>query len=310
MSLVAVNSTPDLESEREREKKKTTHVTDTYSRLEDTITFHLIERVQFPLNTTIYAPGGIAIPGSDLSLMDYLLREQERLQSRVRRYESPDEHPFYLDALEKPILQPLQYPKILHDNDVNVNEVIKQRYVNEILPAICPQPERGDRGEAQENYGSAATADVNCLQALSRRIHFGKFVAESKFQKDPETFVKMIKGNDRQGIDAAITDSKVEQKVLERLGLKARTYGTDPAFSSESGPKIDTEAVVSMYKVSLGLRQEHSGHANAVSELCYPSHQGRGGGLPYAASEGNQVGVIAVRTDSLTNSIYVETPEI
>ena len=242
--------------------------------------------------------------------MDYLLREQERLQSRVRRYESPDEHPFYLDALEKPILQPLQYPKILHDNDVNVNEVIKQRYVNEILPAICPQPERGDRGEAQENYGSAATADVNCLQALSRRIHFGKFVAESKFQKDPETFVKMIKGNDRQGIDAAITDSKVEQKVLERLGLKARTYGTDPAFSSESGPKIDTEADVSMYKVSLGLRQEHSGHANAVSELCYPSHQGRGGGLPYAASAGNPVGVTGVRTDALRNSIYVETPEI
>lgn len=206
--------------------------------------------MQFPLNETIYVRGGVSIPGSELSLLEYLLHEQERLQSRVRRYQSPDEYPFFPDALEDPVLQPLKYPKILHKNDVNVNETIKQRYVEEILPAICPMSELGDRGEAQENYGSAATCDVNCLQALSRRIHFGKFVAESKFQKEPERFAKMIKENDRAGIDAAITDFKIEQKVLERLGLKARTYGTDPAFPVESGPKIDTDAVVSMYKVS------------------------------------------------------------
>ncbi|KAJ5678108.1 Chorismate mutase [Penicillium maclennaniae] len=217
-------------------------------RLEDTITFHLIERVQFPLNKTIYVPGGVKIPSSELSLADYLLREQERLQSRVRRYESPDEYPFFPDVLEKPILQPLQYPRILHPNDVNVNDVIKQRYIDEILPAVCPKFGREDRGETQENYGSAATCDVACLQALSRRIHFGKFVAESKFRKDPETFVRLIKAEDREGIDAAITDAKVERKVLERLGLKAKTYGTDPAFPEEKGLKINIDAVVAMYK--------------------------------------------------------------
>lgn len=194
-------------------------------------------------------PGGVTIPSSQLSLADYLLREQERLQSRVRRYESPDEYPFFPDVLEKPILQPLQYPRILHANDVNVNDVIKQRYIHEILPAVCPQFGREDRGETQENYGSAATCDVACLQALSRRIHFGKFVAESKFQKDPETFVRLIRAGDREGIDAAITDAKVEQKVLERLGLKAKTYGTDPAFPEEKGQKINIDAVVAMYKV-------------------------------------------------------------
>lgn len=227
-------------------------VTDPHSRLEDTITFHLIERVQFPLNKTVYVPGGVKIPGNEFSLMDYLLREQERLQSRVRRFQSPDEYPFFPGVLEQPILQPLKYPKILHPNDVNVNEVIKKRYVDEVLPAVCPSfGGREDRGEAQENYGSAATCDVNCLQGLSRRIHFGKFVAEAKFRKEPEKFVKMIKANDREGIDAAITDANVEQKVLERLGLKAKTYGTDPAFPSESGQKINTGAVVAMYKVSV-----------------------------------------------------------
>ncbi|KAE8154928.1 chorismate mutase, partial [Aspergillus avenaceus] len=217
-------------------------------RLEDTITFHLIERVQFPLNKPVYVPGGVTIPNNETSLMDYMLREQERLQSRFRRYQSPDEYPFFPDVLESPILQPLQYPKILHDNDVNVNQVIKARYVEDILPAICPKFDREDRGETQENYGSAATADVSCLQALSRRIHFGKFVAESKFQKEPERFVKMIRENDRKGIDEAITDAAVERKVLERLALKAKTYGTDPAFLEVAEQKINVEAVVAMYK--------------------------------------------------------------
>lgn len=206
--------------------------------------------MQFPLTKPIYEPGGVAIPGSQLSLMDYLLREQERLQSRVRRFQSPDEYPFFPDALETPILQPLEYPKILHPNDVNVNHTIKDRYIREILPDVCPPPAReGSQGETQENYGSASTCDVNCLQALSRRIHFGKFVAESKFRKEPERFVRMIKANDRKGIDEAITNTVVEEKVLERLSLKAKTYGTDPAFADESGPKINDESVVAMYRV-------------------------------------------------------------
>ncbi|PGG95918.1 chorismate mutase [Helicocarpus griseus UAMH5409] len=221
-------------------------------RLEDTITFHLIERVQFPLNKTIYIPHGVKIPDSDLCLMDYMLREQERLQSRVRRYQSPDEYPFFPDALEEPILQPLCYPKILHDNDVNVNTVIKSRYINEILPKACKKFGREDRGEAKEHYGSAATCDVNCLQALSRRIHFGKFVAESKFRTETERFVKLIKAGDREGIDEAITNRQVEKKVLERLRLKARTYGTDPAGPvTPDNQKIDVEAVVAMYKDSV-----------------------------------------------------------
>lgn len=206
--------------------------------------------MQFPHNKTIYVPGGVKIPESNLSLMDYLLSEQERLQSRMRRYQSPDEYPFFPDVLEDPILQPLAYPHILHKNDVCVNDKIKEQYIDNVLPAVCPDLGREDRGETQEHYGSAATCDVTCLQALSRRIHFGKFVAESKFREDPETFVRLIKAGDREGIDAAITNAAVEKKVLERLGLKAKTYGTDPAFPDEKGQKINSDAVVSMYKVS------------------------------------------------------------
>lgn len=217
-------------------------------RLEDTITFHLIERVQFPLNKTIYVPGGVDIGNSSLSLFDWMLREQERLQSLVRRYQSPDEYPFFPDALQEPILAPLEYPRILWPNNVVVNSQLKDCYINHILPVACIQTGREDRGESRENYGSAATCDVLTIQALSRRIHFGKFVAEAKFQKEPERFAKLIKDEDRKGIDEAITNAAVEQKVLERLRLKAKTYGTDPDLGANGSAKVNADAVVAMYK--------------------------------------------------------------
>ncbi|USW57281.1 Putative chorismate mutase, AroQ class, eukaryotic type, chorismate mutase type II superfamily [Septoria linicola] len=218
-------------------------------RCEDTVLFHMIERAQFPLNNTIYTAGAIPLPGSDLSFSDWVLREQERTQSRIRRYQSPDEYPFFPDALEEVILPPLKYPKILWANDVNVNSELKQRYIGEILPGVCVKREREEKSRnAQENYGSAATADVNCLQSLSRRIHFGKFVAESKFRENPEKFVKLIKAGDTKGIDEAITNAAVEAQVLKRLRTKAEMYGNDPTLDADAPKKIPVDAVVAMYK--------------------------------------------------------------
>jgi chorismate mutase len=152
--------------------------------------------------------------------------------------------------VQTPILKPLNYPKILHTNDVNVNDKIKKFYIEKFLPAVCPDFGREDRGESQENYGSAATTDFACLQALSRRIHFGKFVAESKYRSDPEKYNKMILANDREGIAESITNRAVEKSVLARLRLKALTYGKDPSISDTSGEhvKIDVDAVVAMYE--------------------------------------------------------------
>jgi chorismate mutase len=219
------------------------------SRLEDTIIFNLIERVQFPLNRTVYEPQGIDLPTKDTSLLDWILRETEHTHSLVRRYESPDEHPFFPDAIAKPLLRPLRYPQILHPNAVNVNDQIKSAYIGKVLPTACKHFDRVDRGEMQENYGSTAVADVACLQALSRRIHFGKFVAESKFQQETERFVELIHKEDRDGIDHAITNLKVEGQVLERMKLKAKTYGTDPSDASPDQIKINVDAIVAMYKV-------------------------------------------------------------
>ncbi|OMP86395.1 putative chorismate mutase [Diplodia seriata] len=221
------------------------NIRSTLIRLEDTITIYLIERVQFPLNRSIYTPGAIQVPNSPLSFLDWLLCEQEKVHSRVRRYQAPDEYPFFPEALLSPILKPLDYPPVLHPNDVNVNGRLKEVYISNILPAACAKV---DGNESSQHLGSTAVNDIACLQALSRRIHYGKFVAESKFRKETDRFVQLIKAEDRKGIDEAITDAAVEKKVLERLRKKATNYGNDPENPTAAPPKINVDAVVAMYK--------------------------------------------------------------
>ncbi|ANB11622.1 chorismate mutase ARO7 [Sugiyamaella lignohabitans] len=114
-----------------------------------------------------------------------------------------------------------------------------------MIPMIAKSEE-----EQPENVGSCTLSDIELLQAISRRVHFGKFVAETKFLAEREKFTELIKARDSQGIDEAITNSAVEQQILDRLLLKAETYGTDPTlrYSQKAQGNIEPEAVVKIYK--------------------------------------------------------------
>lgn len=140
----------------------------------------------------------------------------------------------------------------MHQNqNINVNSKIYHSYINDILPRITQN--LPDKGESSENYGSTAVRDVECLQSLSRRIHFGKFVAEVKFQSDEAKMTELIKKRDTKGLEEAITNEAVERQVLQRLATKASTYGRDPsagaeALKSREADKVDVDAVVAIYR--------------------------------------------------------------
>ena len=51
------------------------------------------------------------------------------------------------------------------------------------------------------------------IQALSKRIHYGKFVAEAKFQSQTARYTQLIQRGDVEGIMDALTDRAVELKV-------------------------------------------------------------------------------------------------
>lgn len=202
-------------------------------RLEDTIIFALIERAQFARNPIIYEPNSEALLklNFDGSFLQYVLRETECVQAKLRRYTSPDENPFTpREALPLPVLPPLAYPQILFPNKINVNAEIYDIYVRHLVPSICNRIPLDD-----QNYGSSATKDVECLQALSRRIHFGKFIAEAKFSdpREHDDYVRLIKERNAEGIVERLTNKTVEMQVLTRLRRKALTYGQDLNYDEE-----------------------------------------------------------------------------
>ena len=209
-------------------------------RLEETIIFSLIERAQFRRNEIVYRRG--AFPGAigDESLAGYLLRETEIVHARMRRYTSPDELPFFAD-LPPPVLPPLRFDENpLRPNTVNLNARLRVVYEDEIVPQVC---QAGD----DQQYGSAAVCDATCLQAISHRVHYGKFVAESKYQAHPDVFDPLLARRDAAGIAAAITDAAVEARVLERVGLKAGTYCREIGDSAVGGG-LDPDDLVEVYR--------------------------------------------------------------
>ncbi|EPY52744.1 chorismate mutase [Schizosaccharomyces cryophilus OY26] len=226
------------------EKLKLENIRSALIRQEDTIVFDFLERAQFPVNEKVYKKGSegcLNLQHTDKSFLEYLLHEEEKLYSLVRRYASPEEYPFTSD-LPEPILPDFKKPFPLHKNEVNVNNEIFNYYVKEILPKICT------KGNDSDNFGSTAVCDIRCLQSLSRRIHYGKFVAEAKFLTNPEKYKKLIEARDSEGIVNEIVDPVQEGRVLKRLHYKALTYGRDSADPSKPTDKINADTVVSIYK--------------------------------------------------------------
>ncbi len=210
-------------------------------RLEETIIFALMERAQFCVNAPVYEPGRFGAATGGESLLGYLLRETEQIHARMRRYTSPDEHPFFPAVLPEPILPALRFDESpLSGPAINHNQLLRKLYETEIIPCLC-RP--GD--DAQ--YGSCAVTDVACLQVLSRRIHYGMFVAESKFRETPESFRETIRAGDTAELLRLITHPEIEERVLKRVELKARTYGRD--FDGRAGQdRIQADAVVEIYR--------------------------------------------------------------
>ena len=78
--------------------------------------------------------------GAPQSFLEYMLLETEKLHSKVRRYTSPEEHPFYASYLPSPILPELSYPQqilLTGKSAVDVNSEVMRWYVEKIIDRLC-----------------------------------------------------------------------------------------------------------------------------------------------------------------------------
>jgi len=222
----------------------------TLIRQEETIIFAVIERAQFRRNAIVYEAGGFGDLGVPLgsivpdqpsnklfSFLEFMMIGTEVLHCYVRRYTSPEEHPFFPEHIPRTPLEML--PMLKYPNDllsskgnamsINFNPILFTKYIDWIVPYITKP---GD----DEQHGSSVLSDIAVLQALSRRVHYGKFVAESKYRSDPKKYEELVQAGDAEGVMELLTNTAVEKKVLKRARLKALAYGTEPipdAFDAE-----------------------------------------------------------------------------
>ncbi|KAI7749830.1 hypothetical protein M8C21_011784, partial [Ambrosia artemisiifolia] len=214
------NTSTSSGSENESEIYTLDAIRSSLIRQEDTIIFSLLERAQYCYNNNTYDPNAFFLDGFQGSLVEFMVKETEKIHAQVGRYKSPDEHPFFPNELPEPVLPHLQYPQGLHPcaRDININRKIWDIYFKDLLPRLVKEGNDG-------NCGLAATCDYACLQALSKRIHYGKFVAESKFRAAPAEYEAAIKTKDRKKLMDLLTYPAVEETVKKRVETKTKTYG-------------------------------------------------------------------------------------
>jgi chorismate mutase len=223
------------------------HIRHSLIRQEDSIIFSLLERAQYCYNGDTYDPDAFSMDGFNGSLVEYMVKETEKLHAKVGRYKSPDEHPFFPVGLPEPWLPPLQYPQVLHPiaESININDNVWSVYFRVLIPQLVKE---GDDG----NYGSSAVCDVMCLQALSKRIHYGKFVAEAKFQAAPESYKAAIIAQDKDKLMELLTYPEVEEAIKRRVEMKAKTYRQEVVINmkeqkTEPVYKINPSLVADLY---------------------------------------------------------------
>ncbi|KAK9683701.1 hypothetical protein RND81_10G159100 [Saponaria officinalis] len=211
--------------------------------LEDTIVYSLIERSKIARNSPAYE--NVTFLGFHGSLMDHLIQGAEAVQSLGGRYQSPEEVPFFPNDLPPSLVNRPNCSQELPAAaaSVSVTRNISDFYVNQFLPLLVP---KGDDG----NYALSVSSDLVCLQALSRRIHFGKFVAEAKFRNDTEGYSAAIRANDRTTLTNLLTDENVEAMVKQRVAKKAMIFGQDVTLDDSNNStdfKVDPALVSRLY---------------------------------------------------------------
>ncbi|KAL0903579.1 hypothetical protein M5K25_027968 [Dendrobium thyrsiflorum] len=204
---------------------------------EDFIVFSLIERARYPYNSFAYDPSFLG--NQNCSFVELFVRESEAMEAKFGRYQNPEELPFFPDYKQPQLAPPHKFPNILHPPaaSVNISRKIWDMYFNDFLPLFTKK-------SADGNYQQTVASDLICLQALSRRIHSGRFVAEIKFRDSPQNYTPAIQAKDSETLMKLLTFASVEEAVVKRVFKKAEIFGQNVNLG-----KNNVKGVESRYKV-------------------------------------------------------------
>ncbi|KAK8918497.1 Chorismate mutase 2 [Platanthera zijinensis] len=206
---------------------------------EDFIIFSLIERARYPYNYPVYETSSMA--NRNRSFVEIYVRQTEAIESKFGRYQNPEELPFFPGDAHPQLAPPHRFPQLLYPPaaSVNASQSIWDMYFNDLLPLFTKKGYDG-------NYQQTAASDLICLQALSKRINSGRFVAELKFRDEPKSYLPAIHAKDSESLMRLLTSTSVEEAVVRRVFEKAKIFGQDVNLQKNSTEAKVEPSVVSM----------------------------------------------------------------
>ena len=192
--------------------------------LANEIVIALKKRSRFKQNLEIYRPG-LVLDHPRISLLEYELARIEQIHAELGRYNYATQESFTdVNGIK------LMIQRTPPDNQVQMIPSQKGdsiiRYYQDWIRQSC------EPGSDSDTFGETVTADVSALQGIFERITLGKYVAEYKYQQDPESF-----GNcqgDPDQLRKLIVHKEREQNVLQIVEQLAEHYD----FSGEQARKI------------------------------------------------------------------------
>ena len=121
-------------------------------------------------------------------------------------------------------------------------------------------------------------------------------MAESKFRSEPDTFTRLILARDIDGLMALITKPVVEEQVIQRVHLKAATYGGEPVLTPGNSPLPQSNMTHSTSLNQLTLPDSATAAAAPTISGIAGGGAGGGGGSGIASSSGKSGGLSVVTT--------------
>jgi chorismate mutase len=182
--------------------------------LANEIIISLKKRARYKQNLPIYEPG-LVKGHPDLSLLEYEIARMEQVHAELGRYTYSDQESFTdVNNVSLIILRDAP-PSPIYNVPTEMGKKTIGFYIQWIKKA-CP------KGTDSDRFGETVTTDVANLLNLLERITLGKFVAESKFQKETDALVKT--NGEYEAIKNLVKHPEREGDVLRMAAQLARHY--------------------------------------------------------------------------------------
>ncbi|KAI9107180.1 hypothetical protein K1719_021789 [Acacia pycnantha] len=206
----------------------------TASTLEDHIIFTLLECTVYSYHHSLYNMNVSLNHENKGEMLRRVVSKTENFQAAFDIFKLPEEMSFFPDNLLEERSNPdatVGSPPLVLDpvaTSLDMNNKLCSLYNICIFNFMKPKVENDGRQD------SALPCDVSCIQAISKRVPLGKFLAEAKFQMSTDKFKEDVKAQNIQLLNDALVCHKHRDAAAKRyidmenaIGYEQRTLAAN-----------------------------------------------------------------------------------